>query len=207
MRYFFKKWAIPGRFSLFSSFQHTVDSKQMLNIQTNFCWWLDSNRRPLVLEATALPTEPQPLPNCMRYFCYRFVPTHCVHTITMFWLMFKRLWVQIPASNTGWTWHFFTLICCKIELFVWRDQNKEKEAGVGPFFKSQLPRLWRGAKDCVATSVTRFGKISPFWHYFIGLRRLCEGLLGVGQKFGPTLVNMLCHWANFHCCKWPNIDK
>ena len=25
--------------------------------------WLDSNRGPLVLEATALPTEPQPLPN------------------------------------------------------------------------------------------------------------------------------------------------
>ena len=28
----------------------------------NVSQWLDSNRRPLVLEATALPTEPQPLP-------------------------------------------------------------------------------------------------------------------------------------------------
>ena len=27
-----------------------------------FCLWLDSNRRPLVLEVTALPTEAQPLP-------------------------------------------------------------------------------------------------------------------------------------------------
>ena len=27
-----------------------------------FCRWLDSNRGPLVLEATAQPTEPQPLP-------------------------------------------------------------------------------------------------------------------------------------------------
>ena len=27
-----------------------------------FLWWRDSNRGPLVLEATALPTEPQPLP-------------------------------------------------------------------------------------------------------------------------------------------------
>ena len=27
-----------------------------------FCQWLDSNRGPLELEATALPTEPQPLP-------------------------------------------------------------------------------------------------------------------------------------------------
>ena len=28
-----------------------------------FCQWLDSNRRPLALEVTALPTEPQPLPS------------------------------------------------------------------------------------------------------------------------------------------------
>ena len=34
----------------------------MLNININFCRWLDSNRRPLVVEATALPTQPQPLP-------------------------------------------------------------------------------------------------------------------------------------------------
>ena len=27
------------------------------------CQWLDSNGKPLVSEATALPTEPQPLPN------------------------------------------------------------------------------------------------------------------------------------------------
>ena len=27
------------------------------------CQWLDLNRRPLLSEATALPTEPQPLPN------------------------------------------------------------------------------------------------------------------------------------------------
>ena len=59
--YFFKfrcffKWAILGLFSLFSSFQYTIDSTQMFNI--NFCRWLDSNHRPLLSEATALPTEP-----------------------------------------------------------------------------------------------------------------------------------------------------
>ena len=37
----------------------TVDNKQMLN---KFCGWLESNRGPLVSKATALPTEPQPLP-------------------------------------------------------------------------------------------------------------------------------------------------
>ena len=32
----------------------------MFNLK--FCWWQDLNCGPLVLEATALPTEPQPLP-------------------------------------------------------------------------------------------------------------------------------------------------
>ena len=32
------------------------------NVQYKFCLCLDSNRRPLVSEATALPTKPQPLP-------------------------------------------------------------------------------------------------------------------------------------------------
>ena len=59
---FFKKGPYPVFFSLFSSFQYTVDNNQMFNININFCWWLDSNHWPLVLEATALPTELQPLP-------------------------------------------------------------------------------------------------------------------------------------------------
>ena len=46
-------------FSLFSSFQYPVDSKQMFN---KFCQRLESNRGPVVLEVTALPTEPPPLP-------------------------------------------------------------------------------------------------------------------------------------------------
>ena len=32
-----------------------------------FCRWLNSNRGPLVLEATALPTEPQPLPHVVNF--------------------------------------------------------------------------------------------------------------------------------------------
>ena len=46
-------------FRLFNSFDST-------NVQYKFCLRLDSNRRPVELEATALPTEPQPLPNCHR---------------------------------------------------------------------------------------------------------------------------------------------
>ena len=35
----------------------------MFNKYVNICQRLDSNRGPLVSEATALPTDPQPLPN------------------------------------------------------------------------------------------------------------------------------------------------
>ena len=52
----FFKWAIS--FSLFSSYQYTVVSKQMFNINK----FLPMTGFQLVLEATALPTEPQPLP-------------------------------------------------------------------------------------------------------------------------------------------------
>ena len=72
--FFFKKnWPFPASFFFISSFQYTVDSKQMFNIN-KFCQWLDSNRGPLVSEATALPTEPQPLPNlyelCLLLYLY-----------------------------------------------------------------------------------------------------------------------------------------
>ena len=55
------KWAFLGLFFfIFASSIHLTIGSQMLY------WiirrWLDSNRGPLVLEATALPTEPQPLP-------------------------------------------------------------------------------------------------------------------------------------------------
>ena len=55
---FLKIGPFPASFSLFSSFQQfTVN---MLIVK--FCQWLDSNGRLLVMEATALPTEPLPQP-------------------------------------------------------------------------------------------------------------------------------------------------
>ena len=53
-----KIWAIPGLFYIF------VFSMQLLEIIFKICLRLDSNRGPLVVEATTLPTEllllPQP---------------------------------------------------------------------------------------------------------------------------------------------------
>ena len=37
--------------------------------------------------------------------------------------------------------HFFTYICCKNCLFVWKDENKQKEAGNGPFKKKHWHRI------------------------------------------------------------------
>ena len=58
--FFFKKVGHSRPlFSLYFRLFNNVDSKQY---QYKICRWLDSNRRPLVSEATALPTEPQPRP-------------------------------------------------------------------------------------------------------------------------------------------------
>ena len=58
----FFKWATPGLFffyfRLFNTIQMTFNNKCSIKI----CRCLDSNHGPLTSEATALPTEPQPLP-------------------------------------------------------------------------------------------------------------------------------------------------
>ena len=40
-------------------------------------------------------------------------------------LVFQRLWVWIPAPYTG--WKFFTFICVKTVMFVWKCKNKLKK--------------------------------------------------------------------------------
>ena len=61
--FFFKKWAIPGLFFfIFRLFNTQLIVYNNYSILINFCQWLDSNCGPLVSEATALPTEPQPHP-------------------------------------------------------------------------------------------------------------------------------------------------
>ena len=56
----FFKWPFLDTFSLFSPYKY---SWQKTNVQYKFCRFLDLNRGPLALEATALPTEPSL--NCM----------------------------------------------------------------------------------------------------------------------------------------------
>ena len=57
---------MPGLF--FFIFVFSIHSWQYIKkCSINFCWWLDSNRGPLVSEASVLPTEPQPLPRPRNY--------------------------------------------------------------------------------------------------------------------------------------------
>ena len=54
---FLMRHSRPFFFNFAFSIQSTV------NVQYNFCWWLDMNCGPLKSDSTALPTEPQPLPH------------------------------------------------------------------------------------------------------------------------------------------------
>ena len=51
------------------------------------------------------------------------------------------LWVQIPAPYVGWTWHIFTLICCKkLYGLLEKTENKRKRGrGWTIFEKNQGP--------------------------------------------------------------------
>ena len=53
----FFKWAIPNLFFFIFVFSTVNNIDSILK----FCWWLNSNRGPLVSDATALPTEPKEL--------------------------------------------------------------------------------------------------------------------------------------------------
>ena len=55
------------------------------------------------------------------------------------------------------------------------------------------------------SSVTRCGEISPLWQNI--KKFLCLYLFIIWQNAQPTLGNLLCFWAHFHCCKWPNIQQ
>ena len=97
--YFFKKMGRPRPlFIYFRSFKHKFYRKNLMlknlfkisipglfffifvfsiKLTVNFCRWLDSNRRPLELEATALSTEPQPLPKLRKRWPVFLVGRRC----------------------------------------------------------------------------------------------------------------------------------
>jgi len=66
-----------------------------------------------------------------------------------------------------------------------------------------------GIEESVAIvdSVTRFGKISPLQQKLRNLWQYFKGLFGIWQSCEPTLGQFVFFWANFNCCKCPNLEK
>ena len=106
---FFKKWANPGLFFfIFHLFNTQLTVYNNCSILINFCRWLDSNRRPLVSKATALPTEPQPLHENLNLQIFmtpknQFLPEWACSEILIQGLAFNR-WID---------WSFGVKTFCK----------------------------------------------------------------------------------------------
>ena len=84
---------------LFPSFQQLTVN--IFNIK--FCRWLNTNRGSLVLEATALPSEPQPLPGyitcCERRISYNFAKFTTITILRPFWTDFGLTSAKVFSSN------------------------------------------------------------------------------------------------------------
>ena len=42
---------------------------------------------------------------------------------------------------------------------------------------------------------------------FTSLLPIFYSLYLIWQNAEPTLASLSHYWANFHCCKWPNMEK
>ena len=79
-------------------------------------------------------------------------------------LTFRRSWVQIPVPYTGWTWHFFTLICCKKLYYSFeKTENNQKGGRDWSIFKNNSIHNYQKSdvvlqNECEPFS-TRFSRI------------------------------------------------
>ena len=97
----------------------------------------------------------------------------------------------------------------KINPQKWNEDwsNWEEKTHFASIVKSFIGGRRRKKKKCNNSNVTRFGKISPLWQKFTRSRASFNGLFLIWQNAEPTLANLGHYWANFHCCKWPNLEK
>ena len=79
------------------------------------------------------------------------------------------------------------------------DVDDEK----GNVLNKTVEGIW---KEIWHNSVTRLGEISSFQAKKIKVFGYCsKALSSIWQYFEPTWAYY--YWANFHCCKWSNIEK
>ena len=88
-------------------------------------------------------------------------------------LMIQSSWVQIPAPYTGWTWHFFTLICCKNcnNVCLKKTENKRKRGRGWPIFRKQF----LNNKNCCPKQDSNLDHRSRRWEHWPQHGGLIEG--------------------------------
>ena len=134
----------------------TVDSKQMFHIKV--CQWLDSNCGPLVLEATSLPTKPQPLQVQMFDLSNKIISPLMKYKFYNKWM-----WKNVDPVSA-----------CRIQtcnLLIWAYSfNHKTRASFSEYSKHQI-----FLRLSPIGSVTRCGEILPlletiwsFWQIFVG---------------------------------------
>ena len=92
---FLKKWAIPCLFFLYFRLFNTVDSVQMFD---NSLPMSGFDHGSLVLETTALPTEPQPLPLKKIIFTSILDWTKTIFYLTE-QISVKKLWLSVSCKQ------------------------------------------------------------------------------------------------------------
>ena len=100
----------PFFFNFAFSIQSTV------NVQYNFCWWLDMNCGPLKSDSTALPTEPQPLPHL-----FANVPSFQLgNPLNIRGFLFVYIFVFTYLCFVNFLFICFFLYCLFISLFIFQ---------------------------------------------------------------------------------------
>ena len=114
---YFLSGPIPASFSWISSFQQLTKYTYI----TKYCRRLDSNHGPLVLEATALPTEPQPLFRGYFYsifiLCKLTYSSSFIQIPTFRLLYFFSFWTRIFLINFFLLWSVFAFTLPPIVFF------------------------------------------------------------------------------------------
>ena len=140
---FLKNGPIPPLFCLFSSFQQLRVNLFFLN----FCRGLDSHCGSLVLEATALPTESQPLPKLF-----------CLLTFLSLYLSFLFFF------KLGHSRPLFLSFCLINTLFIYLIVNK-----MGRWLNSNLGSLVYLGSDRFTNCATTTALLSILFRFIIAL--------------------------------------
>ena len=95
----------------------------------------------------------------------------------------------LTPKHTFYAFIICSQICSTFVLVLWKEWKWTKRGRVWPICNTSLEGGEGGGR-----MAERF-------------KGCYESSLSIWKKFEPTLANLMCFWANFHCVKWPNIEK